>query len=140
MDASSISQNERSMATLAHLSAFAGLVFPLGNIIAPVLIWQLEKESMPFAADQAKECLNFQIVLLCASFLLGLVMLVGGLFAAGLSMAGFNGPWVYIAMAICSFILVLPLAIASVVLTIIAAIKANEGISYRYPLMFRVLR
>jgi uncharacterized Tic20 family protein len=32
-------QDDRTWGMIAHLSAFAGFIFPLGNIIAPLVIW-----------------------------------------------------------------------------------------------------
>ena len=50
--------DDRNMATLAHvLSIFTWFVGPL-------VIWLVKKDTSPFAADQAKESLNFQITCL----------------------------------------------------------------------------
>lgn len=54
-------KEERTWAMIAHLSAYAGHFFPLGNIFAPLIIWLLKKDQYPFVADQAKESLNCQI-------------------------------------------------------------------------------
>ena len=65
--------DERNWAMWAHLCGllwvFAGpglLFFPVGvfvlfSILGPLLIWRSKRESMPFAAAQAKESPNFQI-------------------------------------------------------------------------------
>ena len=42
-------------AMLAHLS---GIIF---YFIGPLVIWLIQKETMPFVNDQAKEALNWQI-------------------------------------------------------------------------------
>src|SRR5262245_54589856 len=58
------SKDERTWAMASHLSTLAGyLVVPFGNIIAPLVIWLIKKDTMPFVDDQAKEALNFQITL-----------------------------------------------------------------------------
>ena len=36
-------------------------VFPLGNVIAPLVVWLMKKDQMPFVDDQGKEAINFQI-------------------------------------------------------------------------------
>ena len=62
---SEIPKPERTWAMFAHLSSFLFYTcIPLANIIAPLIIWQIKKEDMPFASDQGKECLNFQISML----------------------------------------------------------------------------
>lgn len=110
------SAEQRQWAFFAHLSALAGLVFPFGNIIGPLIIWQIKKEQMAFVADQAKEALNFQItvtIALLVSFVLFIVVI-------GLLLAPIIG-------------------IAALVLTIIAAVKANNGEQYRYPFTLRLV-
>jgi len=114
--ADAVSVEQRQWAFFAHLSAFAGLVIPLGNLLGPLIIWQLKKHDMPFVADQAKEALNFQItvtIALLASFML-FFLLIG-------------------------FVLMPLVALAAIILTIIAAIKANAGEQYRYPYTLRLV-
>lgn len=102
----------------AHLSSLAGYVLvPLGNVIAPLIIWLIKKDTMPFVDDQAKESLNFQITLTIAA-LIGLVLLafcVGGIILAAVWIAG-------------------------LVFTIVGGVKANEGVKYRYPFAFRFIK
>lgn len=99
----------------AHLSALVGFVIPFGNIIGPVVVWQLKKD-MPFVADQGKEALNFQITVTIAAAVCFLLM------------------FVFIGM------LLLPVVgIAALVLTIIAGVKANGGERYRYPFALRLV-
>ena len=108
---------ERQMALLAHLSGFAGLVIPFGNIVGPLVMWQVKKDTSPFVADQALEALNFQItfsIVMLLSLLL-IVVLVGILTSAAL-------------------------AVAWMVLVVVAAIKANEGTRYRYPFTLRLVK
>ncbi len=111
------SKDERMWAMLCHLGAFAGFVCPFGNIIAPLVIWLIKKDQFPLVEDQGKEALNFQIS-----------MTIYGLVSAVLCLI-FIG-----------FIMLFALAISFLVLTIIAAIKANEGNRYRYPLCIRFIK
>lgn len=100
----------------AHLSALIGFLIPFGNVIAPLVIWQLRKDDMPFAAAQAKEALNFQITVCLAALLCVLLVVI---------LIGFFLLWL--------------LAIATLVLLVIAAIKANDGVDYRYPFTLRLV-
>lgn len=107
---------ERQWAMFAHLAALAGFVIPFGNLIGPLIVWQIRKDSMPFVDDQGKEALNFQITVTLAA----LVCLVLFLVLIGM--------------------LLLPLlGLAALVFTVIAAIKANDGEAYRYPLTLRLI-
>ena len=121
-------QEERQWAMFAHLSALAGglLTSAIGGwgfFLGPLVIWLMKKDSMPFVADQAKESLNFNITV-SAIFL---VLLVLSLVTLGIG-----------------FIITLPImlivGIAALVLIIMAAIKANDGIAYRYPFTIRLVK
>lgn len=113
---STASKDERMWAMLCHLSGFAGYLVPFGNIIGPLVIWLIKKDQYAFVDDQGKEALNFQISIMI---------------------------WAAVAIALCFVIIGIPLLIAviifSVVMTIVAAIKANEGEYYRYPLTIRLI-
>jgi uncharacterized protein len=116
-----INKEERTWAMGAHLSAFAGHFVPFGHIIGPLVIWMIKKDSMPLVDDQGKEALNFQIT-----------MTIG--FAACLAMA-FTVILIPLAVPIGAV-----LWLVDVILTIIAAVKANDGVAYRYPLCLRLVK
>jgi len=120
-----LSSDERLWGMLGHFSALSGLVTGgLGNIIGPLIVWQVKKDSLPFAAAEAREALNFNLSWLLWSIGLGVV-------TAGLMLV-FIG------------VLLVPIMIllggAWLVLTIIAGLKANEGKPFRYPLTIRFVR
>ena len=107
----------RQWGMFAHLSALAGFIIPFGNIIGPLIIWQMKKEEIPFAGQQALEALNFHITVVIAFIISAMltVILIG--------------------------VLLMPIiGIAAFVLTIVAAIKANQGTSYEYPISWRVVK
>lgn len=108
------SQNERVWAMFCHLSAFAGFIIPFGSIIGPIVVWSIKRDQYPLVDDQGKEAINFQISMLIY----------------------------FIASAILVLLLVgIPLLIAifffRIIITVVAAVKANEGVRYRYPLSIR---
>lgn len=110
-------QDERTWGMLAHLAAFAGFIVPFGSIIGPLLVWLLKREQWPFVADQGKEALNFNITVLIGAVICGALVFV------------FIG-----------ILLGVALFIAWLTLTIIAGIKASEGIRYRYPFALRLVK
>lgn len=110
-------QEARQWAMFCHFAAFLGLVFPFGNLLGPLIVWQIKKDLDPFVDAQGKEALNFQISVAVAMLicLLLSVVLIG-------------------------IPLMVLVGIAALVLTIIAGIKANEGQAYRYPFAWRLVK
>ena len=122
------SAEERQWAMFAHLSALVGGLLTAaaggwGTFVGPLIIWLVKKETMPFVDDQGKEALNFNITV----GLIFLVLLVLSVVTLGIGLI----------IAIPGWIIV---SIAWLVFTIIAAIKANEGVAYRYPLTLRLIK
>lgn len=114
---STVTQDEKTWGMIAHLSALVGVVIPFGSIIAPLVVWLMKKEQSAFVADQGKESLNFNITV-------GIGILIC---------------WA-LALILIGFLLMGILVIAWLVLTIMAAIKANEGVAYRYPFALRLVK
>ncbi|MCI8208645.1 orotate phosphoribosyltransferase [Pseudomonas sp. S25] len=107
----------RQWAMFCHFGAFLGMMFPFGNILGPLILWQLKKDSDPFIDSQGKEALNFQITVSLAMIACVFLMLV-----------------------LVGFALIGLVAAGALVLTIIAGIKANEGVAYRYPFTWRLVK
>ncbi len=110
-------KQERTWAMLCHLGALAGYIIPFGNIIAPMIIWLVKKEESELVDDQGKESLNFQISI--AIYCIGAFFLV---------------------FILIGFLLLPAVAIFNIVMIIIAAMKANSGERYRYPLCIRFIK
>jgi hypothetical protein len=129
LTAGTASAEEKQWAMFAHLSALlgglvtSGWAGSLGFFIGPLVIWQLRKDTMPFVGDQAKEALNFAITVSLAC--LALVILT--FLSMGIG-------------ALLTIPLMMIIGIAALVLVIIAAMKANEGIAYRYPFALRLVK
>ena len=67
---------ERTWALLGHLSALSAFISGLGCVIGPLIIWLIKRDTLPFAGDQAKEALNFNITILIAGAALVLFSIV----------------------------------------------------------------
>jgi len=104
--------NDRTLAMLAHLlPIFTGF-------LAPLIIWLVKKDDPQagFVVTEAKEALNFQITVFIAVMISWVLMFV----LIGL--------------------LLMPLVvIANIVFCILAAVKVNGGVSYRYPFALRLV-
>jgi uncharacterized Tic20 family protein len=114
--------DERTWAMLGHLSALSAFITGFGAIIGPLIVWLIKRDTLPFAADQAKEALNFNIT----AALVGIALVVLTLITFGVG-------------ALLTVPLGLILCVAWLVLTIIGAINASNGTRYRYPLTLRLI-
>lgn len=108
---------ERQWALICHLSGLSGYIIPFGNLIVPIIIWSMKKDEMPMVDAHGKEVINFQI-----SFTI----------------------WFVIATIFVFILIGIPLLIAllllQVIFIIIAAIKADNGELYHYPLTIRFIK
>ena len=82
--------------------------------LAPLIIYLLKKDESAFVAAHAKESLNFQITVVLICIVLAITV-IGILFI-----------WV--------------VGILSLVLVVVATIKASEGKLYRYPFSIRLIK
>jgi uncharacterized Tic20 family protein len=111
-----VSPEERNWAMLCHLTVFSGYVIPLGNIIGPLVVWLVKRDEFPAVDFHGKEALNFQIsILIYIVVSIVLIFFVVGVF------------------------LLIAVALANLVCTVIATIKAGQGEYYRYPLSIRFI-
>jgi uncharacterized Tic20 family protein len=112
------SRDARTWGMLCHLTALAGFVgVPFGHILGPLVCWLIKKNEYAFVDDQGKEALNFQITLT----IVGIICLPFLLILIGIPM-------------------LIAVAVLGVVFSIIGALKANEGVRYRYPFAWRLLK
>ncbi len=113
-----IGREARQWAMGCHLIALVGLLGNgIGFVLGPLIMWLLKREDHPFIDEQGKESLNFQITMFIALAVSGLLTLV------------FIG-----------FVLLFIVGIIMTIFPIIGAIKANEGIHYRYPFSIRFIK
>ena len=109
--------DERMWAMLTHLSSLTGLFTVIGGLVGPLIVWQIQKDKSAFVDFHGKEAVNFNITIALASavsFLLFFIVI--GLFLI----------WVVGAVWL--------------IFTIIAAVKANNGEYYQYPLTIRFIK
>lgn len=106
-----ISGSDKVLSVLCHLSSLFG--FP---ILFPLVVYLVLRKESAYGSENAREALNFHISLLIYSLCcIPLVFLLIGI------------P------------LLMLIGVASLILSIIAAIKASDGGCYRYPLTIRLV-
>lgn len=110
-------KDARTWAMICHLMGLAVvLVIPFANILAPLIVWAIKKDEDEFINDQGKEAINFQLNISIA-IIFSFVLIF---FIIGIPLLALIG-------------------IFDLIMIVIAAIKANDGIRYRYPLVIRFL-
>ncbi|GAA4321642.1 DUF4870 domain-containing protein [Pontixanthobacter gangjinensis] len=151
MTTETINQN-RTLATVLHLSVFSKYVIPFGNFIFPMLLW-LSRKQDPFVDHHGRNALNFQIsMFLYAVFIVAVgaatFVYFGLRFTANEPLFFIQDSFVidnfsdampfFITVGILG-ILLLGLFVLELFAVINASIKANEGQLYNYPLTINFL-
>lgn len=112
---SEVSQDDKTMGLIAHLSPI------LTWFVGPLVIWLINKDKTDkdWLIGQAKEALNFQITVTIA-YIVSII----------LTMVSFG----------LLFFIPLIVGLGALILCIMAAIKANGGVDYRYPFSIRLIK
>lgn len=114
------SQNDKEFRTWAmvlHFSLLAGYVVPLAGLIAPIVIWQVKKDTLPQLDAHGKVVVNWLISAIIYGFVCGLL-----------------------AFILIGIPLLAVLGILFFVFPVIGGIKANEGQLWKYPLSIEFLK
>lgn len=103
--------DERLWATLVHIG---GIFF---DVLAPLIGYLVLKDRGPFVREHTKTALNFQITLLIAE-IVGAILIV----------------------VLVGFLVLAAVYVVKIVFSIVAAIKANQGQWYTYPVAVPFLK
>jgi len=112
---SSITDNQ--MAMFAHVGQLLGLVSGIGGFVVPLVILLTKGKESAFVRRAAVESLNFWITGFLATVVAFLLVFV-----------------------LIGFVLLPLVALGWLIMPIVAGIKANEGVDYRYPINLRIVR
>ncbi|WP_264521634.1 DUF4870 domain-containing protein [Flavobacterium sp. N1994] len=141
--------NDKSIATVTHLSCLTQYFIPFGNYIFPIIIWSSKKDDSEFIDYNGKQVLNFQLSIFLYTIILCLIaipILVINVFKNidfhtiihhdefvinNLSFHNFTGVSI---IGIVAALLVCFLKVAEFCLIINAAVKTSNGEYYKYPL------
>jgi uncharacterized protein len=107
---------ERLWATLAHLLSFVAAYIALG-FLAPLIVLLLFGQRSAYVRAHAVESLNFNLSWLLYAIVGVLLIFIG-----------------------IGILILIALGIAYVILIVVASIRANNGVFYRYPLTIRFVR
>ena len=107
-----VASSDKALMILCHLSALIGVGF-----ILPFIVWLVKRRDPDMVAAHAAAALNFHL-----SLLLYLLLCIP------------------LAMVVVGVPLMILIVVASVVLAIIAAVRASDGVLYQYPLTIPFVR
>ena len=108
----------RKWGAMLHLSMLLGYsAVPVAGLVAPILIWQLMKEKLPGLDEHGCNATNWIISSLIYAIIAGILCLV------------FIGFPLLIAVLVCD-----------IVFPIMAAVKANNGEAWKYPMAITFLK
>jgi uncharacterized Tic20 family protein len=102
--------DEKNIAVVTHITGIFFSIFP------GLIVWLLKKDESPYISDQAREALNFQITLLIAYLVAGVLVFI-----------------------LIGFLLIFLIWLANIIFSILAAVAASRGENYRYPLSLRLI-
>lgn len=109
-------QDERTWAAISHIGPIAGYFIGFGHILLPLLIMIIKGPESEYVRENAREALNFQISITIYAVVAAILIL-----------------------ALIGVPLLVAIAVFDLVCMLIAASKASQGETYRYPLCLRLV-
>ena len=115
MDSVTIAPEDRTLALFTHLSGLSGYIVPLGGVIVPIIIWIVKKDT-PVISAIARQAVLLNVSVFLAIGVSAILLLTVILIPA-------------VILFWCA------IGLAAVVLPILGAIRAGDGVYYRYPVV-----
>lgn len=109
--------DEKQMGLILHLSQLANVIFFPVGIVAPIIIWQTQKEKMPALDAHGKMVANWMISVTIYTIISIVLMFV-----------------------LIGFLTILAVAVMGIVFPIMGAIKANNGELWEYPVTIKFIK
>ncbi|GAA4276244.1 DUF4870 domain-containing protein [Aquimarina mytili] len=146
--------NHNNISTFIHLGVFSKYFIPFGNFIVPILLWTTNKDKSDFIDTNGKEAINFQLSILLYTILLGMFSFpffifnvfgdatISNLLHFNDISINFSNPGGFRTLIGASFIGIIALIgfFLEIIFIITAALKANKGETYKYPLCIRFIK
>ena len=113
-----LGMSENSYVALMHVSQLAGYIpVPGLGFIAPIVLWLMNKDNSARVDANGKEIINFIISMIIYYVISGILCII-----------------------LIGFVLLGLIAVLQIACAVLAAIDANNGGNYRYPLTIRFLK
>ncbi len=121
-------KEDRKYFTFLHLSSLAIFLFPLGNIVAPLIFWYVRKESIIGLRKTGANLINFQIMWSIISFI-PIILIASMSITDNLNRFGML------------VLIHLGMALINVIISVFYAIRANKGYEpLRYPTLLTIVK
>lgn len=132
---SAAEKEQRQWGMFCHLAALAVFIpiIPFGNLVGPLVIWLWKRHDIPGVNEHGKAALNFHLSIVIYLLILGLLI------ALPMFLVSFLFPPLFLGLIPVAVVACL-LALAEIILTIVAALQANDGKHYRYPFTINLLK
>ena len=114
---------DNQWASFAHLGGIL-------SFLPSLIIWLVFKDRGAFTNQEAKEALNFQITVIIAEIALGIL---GSILALALFIPTFGASSVLGGLGWVAWLV-------GAIFSVIAFLKAKDGIAYRYPFAIRLIK
>lgn len=112
-----LQKETNTWALIMHLSLLAGFLVPLAGLVAPIVIYLMKKEALPGLVDHGHVIFNWIISVVVYA-------IIGAL----------------LAIVLIGVPILIALAVVAVIFPIVGAIKASDGVVWRYPLSIQVFK
>lgn len=154
MESSAIKQQDKTLATIIHLSVFSKLFIPFGNFIFPVIIWLVGKEK-EFINHHGRNAVNFQLSLLLyyiiiACFLIATIIILGARipneffeydhYSIKIYPSEDNNFLQFLVILVTGALFFLGLIVFELYAVISAAKNASEGKEFKFPLCISFIK
>jgi len=110
-------RKDNQLLVITHLSQLISLITGFGSLILPLILWLANKYRVEQMNGHGKNIINFQL-----SLIIWFIICIPLVLFFGLGLLGFLG-----------------IALISVILPIVNAIKASRGENPTYPLTFNII-
>lgn len=142
MSMASPSASDRQWAAGAHAAALLAALLTswmvgVAGAVAAAVVWMLVRDKSAFAAEHAKEAVNFNLSMLIyagAAVVAGIVLVGATILTLGV------GLLLTIPAGLVLLLALAAIAVAWLVCSVLAILKAYEGQPYRYPITIRLLK
>lgn len=133
--------SERQWAALAHLSALVlalmtSWIAGIAGVLAATVVYMIKRDDSPFASAHAREAINFNLsmfIYACVATAIGIALVGATVLTLGLGLLVTLPAGLVLALVIAA------IAVAWLVCSIVAMVKAWNGEEYRYPFTIRLV-
>ena len=113
-----LTKDELMWGTICHLSGLIAIWLGGLAFLGPLVCWLIKKDSSAWIDQEGKSALNFQLNI----FIYTIIAVAIGAVTCGVG-----------------WLLLIPIVLLSIILPVIAGIKANSGEHYEYPAVIKLI-